>query len=85
MSVLTWRSTSWIHNIWTSSVLAVVSAQILWIAIGFGYGFDTAARLGDEYLWYVVGLPFTVFLTIRIPRSSRPAGEDTKPRAEPDA
>ncbi len=85
VNLLAWRSTSWTHNIWTSVIVAVVSAQILWLAVGFLYGFDRAATLTDEYLWYLVGSLFIVFFTIRAPRPNRASGGATNSRTEPDA
>lgn len=85
MSVFSWRSTSWSRNAWTSAVLAVVTAQILWVAVGFGYGFETADRLTTEYLWYLVGTLFALFFVVRAPGFGRPSETETRPKTESDA
>jgi arginine exporter protein ArgO len=73
------------HNIWTSAILAVVISQILWIAIVFGYGFETAAQVTSEYLWYLVGALYALFLAIRAPRSSSLGEGVRRQGTEPDA
>ena len=69
MRVFSWRAVSWIRNVWTSAVAAVVCAQIGWLVIGALKGFDTADSYLKDYMWYVLGVLYAAFLVVRAPRT----------------
>lgn len=64
---LIWRSTSWWNNLWSSAVLAVLGAIIVWAIVGIALGFNTADRLAKVYQWHLIGTLFALSLVLRRP------------------
>lgn len=85
MSVFSWRSTSWIRNIWTSAVVALVAVQISWLVIGGLKGFTVADTVLKDYMWYVLGLLYFIFLAVRAPKPASTSDSENVSRSDGDS
>ena len=64
-----WRSTTWVHNIWSSAVLSVLIIIAVSSALEVFYGQEIERKIID-IMWPILGVLFSVLLILRRPKES---------------
>ena len=64
---LVWRARSWATNVGSSAVVAVLSGQILWAAIGIATDFEAADAFAKKYIWHILGSFYVLSFVLRRP------------------
>ncbi len=66
-------------------MVALVTAQISWLVIGGLKGFTMADTVLEDYMWYVLGLLYVIFLAVRAPKPASTSDSDNVSRSGGDA
>ncbi len=66
-------------------MVALVTVQISWLVIGGLKGFTVADTALEDYMWYVLGLLYVIFLAVRAPKPASTSDSDNVSRSGGDA